>query len=210
MANCWQNTAYSPTTMYPRYQRPEGHKVFRGTAYTDGSSINHAFPQARRAGYGAVIIMDECYQSDEEQVNEVRNDYTLENAPSVGLLGVEDDRHTVHTAHAEPVVVTVKGTAWPFKYRNQDKLMDVPNIRLTAIGSIKCTELRNKGVSTRWRTLTIGGHDVFNDARQAWQNHNEQAHHNPSISTQVTLIPPARIIEELAERRNCSCPNNSN
>ena len=68
-------------------------KFFRGTAYSDGSTtINHAFLEARRSGYGGVIIADELHDTDEEEPQTEDDAVTPERDPDTNSMGMQENQ----------------------------------------------------------------------------------------------------------------------
>ena len=49
--------------------------------------------------------------------------------------------------------------------------------------------------------------DVFDNATNEVFAHNEKTVKIRNHTSVITLIPSARVVEELAQRRNCPCPN---
>ena len=84
----------------PRWKTDNEPKCFTGTAYSDGSTtINHAFPDARRSGYAAVIIKEELRDSDVDP--EPPDDHLqLENEERTDQLGQQQPNIETFTPHS--------------------------------------------------------------------------------------------------------------
>ena len=50
----------------------------------------------------------------------------------------------IYTNHTKAVQITVKGDAWPLKFRSQSEVDIAPNIRFIATSSIDSTEFKIK------------------------------------------------------------------
>ena len=60
-------TVPQPVSKNPIWRYGNRPMLFTGTVYTDGSTtINHAFPEARRSGYAAVVIGEQLRDSDSD------------------------------------------------------------------------------------------------------------------------------------------------
>ena len=81
---------------------------------------------------------------------------------------------------------------------------------ITGIARIISHELRNKGVDNRWCILTINDKDCFESPclEVCRQTAISKQQTNHAVTT--VLIPPSRAREEIAQRRNCTCPNREN
>ena len=104
--------------------------------------------------------------------------------------------------HKEAVSITHNANKWPITMRVNPLVNETRKVAATTICRISDNDLKAKGVTNRWRNLSINDKDVFDNPFAEIRRHAEQARGQPNHMITLTLIPPARIRDEIAHRRN--------
>ena len=130
-----------------KWLREDAPKKFRGNVHMEGSTTsNHVFPEARRSGYGAVIIADDLPEStDEEDITQPADEqYVPENDPAENSLGMPVTNE--QSQHKEAVSITHSANKWPITVRVNPLINEIRRVAATTTVRINDNDVKAKGV----------------------------------------------------------------